>query len=175
MVDWLTVAVHVVCNRYRFNAAFASGANKKWIDNGVWAFSRHPNYCGEITLWLGMALCSVGGRKYLLRSGESCLTELWIVDTVLGLRASVTISDIVCWTNCRGLYVPSDTTMVTVFLVVHIFNAVRETGRFKMGTPESISRIQTQNASFVSFDFVMEYILLHTDYFITPGLALARD
>ena len=74
LVDRLIVAAHVVCNRYRFNAAFASGTNKKWIDNGVWDFSRHPNYCGEITLWIGVALCSIGGRKNLLKSGELCAT-----------------------------------------------------------------------------------------------------
>ena len=37
--------------KYAFNAAFASGANKRWIQSGLWAFSRHPNYLGEHVLW----------------------------------------------------------------------------------------------------------------------------
>jgi hypothetical protein len=26
--------------------AVRSGTNKQWISSGVWAYSRHPNYCG---------------------------------------------------------------------------------------------------------------------------------
>ena len=26
----------------------------RFIDTGVWAWSRHPNYAGEITLWTGV-------------------------------------------------------------------------------------------------------------------------
>ena len=30
-------------------------ANKgKWIENGVWGWSRHPNYLGEIMVWVGV-------------------------------------------------------------------------------------------------------------------------
>mmetsp|Transcript_17236 Transcript_17236/g.37491 ORF Transcript_17236/g.37491 Transcript_17236/m.37491 type:complete len:296 (-) Transcript_17236:377-1264(-) len=33
----------------------------RWIDSGLWAWSRHPNYFGEILLWVGMlVLCSAG-------------------------------------------------------------------------------------------------------------------
>ncbi|MGD2042017.1 MAG: DUF1295 domain-containing protein [Acidimicrobiia bacterium] len=35
-------------------------ANKgRFIDTGLWAWSRHPNYFGEITLWTGVALMAI--------------------------------------------------------------------------------------------------------------------
>jgi len=35
-------------------------ANKgRFIDSGLWAWSRHPNYFGEITLWVGVALIAL--------------------------------------------------------------------------------------------------------------------
>ncbi len=49
--------------KYSFNSSFKSGRNPRWISTGLWALSRHPNYAGENTAWLGMALICVGGAK----------------------------------------------------------------------------------------------------------------
>jgi len=31
----------------------------RFIDSGLWAWSRHPNYFGEITLWVGVAVIAI--------------------------------------------------------------------------------------------------------------------
>jgi len=31
----------------------------RFISSGLWAWSRHPNYCGEIVLWVGVALIAL--------------------------------------------------------------------------------------------------------------------
>jgi steroid 5-alpha reductase family enzyme len=38
----------------------ADPANKgSFITSGLWAISRHPNYLGEITLWVGIAIIAL--------------------------------------------------------------------------------------------------------------------
>lgn len=56
----LGFAVEVVADRQK--AAFrADPANQgRWIDEGLWSLSRHPNYLGEILLWTGVALIGTG-------------------------------------------------------------------------------------------------------------------
>ncbi len=40
--------------KYRFNQDVANKG--KWIDHGVWHVSRHPNYMGEMLVWVGIYL-----------------------------------------------------------------------------------------------------------------------
>ena len=53
------ILVEIVADRQK-SAFKADPANKgKFISTGLWAWSRHPNYFGEIVLWIGMAIVAV--------------------------------------------------------------------------------------------------------------------
>ena len=52
----LGFGIEVVADRQK-SAFNAVPENKgRFIDSGLWAWSRHPNYFGEIVLWLGVAV-----------------------------------------------------------------------------------------------------------------------
>jgi steroid 5-alpha reductase family enzyme len=36
----------------------------KWISSGVWKYSRHPNYFGEILVWLGIFVFAISGLNF---------------------------------------------------------------------------------------------------------------
>ncbi|MBF4561970.1 DUF1295 domain-containing protein [Microbacterium sp. VKM Ac-2870] len=57
---WLVgIALEIVADAQK--AAFRRDpANKgRFIDGGVWAWSRHPNYVGEILVWVGVAIVAL--------------------------------------------------------------------------------------------------------------------
>lgn len=60
IVIWIVgFTIEVVADRQksRFKADPASAG--RFISTGLWSWSRHPNYFGEITLWLGMTVLAV--------------------------------------------------------------------------------------------------------------------
>ncbi len=68
-IGWLAVVgilvwvvgftIEVVADRQK-SAFKQDAANEgRFITSGLWAWSRHPNYFGEITLWIGVALMAL--------------------------------------------------------------------------------------------------------------------
>lgn len=52
-------AIEVIADNQK-SAFRAEPSNEgRFIDVGLWSWSRHPNYFGEITLWVGMAILAV--------------------------------------------------------------------------------------------------------------------
>ena len=56
LLIWLLgFSIEVIADNQKsaFNANSENQGN--WIDSGLWSYSRHPNYLGEIMLWTGIA------------------------------------------------------------------------------------------------------------------------
>lgn len=60
LLVWIAgFAIEVVSDQQK-TAFKADPKNKgKFIDSGLWAWSRHPNYFGEIVLWIGIAIIAL--------------------------------------------------------------------------------------------------------------------
>jgi steroid 5-alpha reductase family enzyme len=70
MTVWLAgFVVEVVADQQK-RAFRADPANDgRFITSGLWAWSRHPNYFGEITLWTGIAITALpilSGWRWLM-------------------------------------------------------------------------------------------------------------
>ncbi len=52
-------AVEVIADRQKTAFKRNPDNNGRFIDSGLWAWSRHPNYFGEIVLWTGIAVISL--------------------------------------------------------------------------------------------------------------------
>ncbi len=46
------------------------------IETGLWRYSRHPNYFGEVTLWWGLPDCSLSGASWPVIIGPLTITFL---------------------------------------------------------------------------------------------------
>ena len=60
IVVWLVgFTIEVVADRQKSLFKRDPGNEGRFIATGLWAWSRHPNYFGEITLWTGVALMAI--------------------------------------------------------------------------------------------------------------------
>ncbi len=57
----LGFALEVVADAQKGAFRRVPANRERWIETGVWAWSRHPNYLGEIVLWLGMTVLASPG------------------------------------------------------------------------------------------------------------------
>lgn len=62
MVIWLLgFGVETIADLQKYRFTHDPQHAGHWIDTGVWRYSRHPNYFGEIAVWLGVYLYTFPG------------------------------------------------------------------------------------------------------------------
>ena len=69
IIIWLVgFSIEVISDKQKKEFRENEKNKGQFISTGLWAYSRHPNYVGEITLWLGitiMSLPSLSGWGYI--------------------------------------------------------------------------------------------------------------
>jgi steroid 5-alpha reductase family enzyme len=86
IIIWLIgFSIEVVSDKQK-TAFLNNPENKnKWIDVGLWKYSRHPNYFGEITLWFGIYILSLSASLNLgtFAPWYSLISPLYIAITII--------------------------------------------------------------------------------------------
>jgi steroid 5-alpha reductase family enzyme len=59
-IIWLIgIGIEAIADQQKSRFRAAPGNRGRFINAGLWAWSRHPNYFGEITLWIGIAIIAL--------------------------------------------------------------------------------------------------------------------
>ena len=54
-VVWLAgLAIETIADAQKFRHKTREGAHDRWMSSGLWRYSRHPNYFGELLCWWGL-------------------------------------------------------------------------------------------------------------------------
>ena len=75
----LGLVLEALADMQKFIFSENPGNKGKWIESGVWGWSRHPNYLGEMMVWIGVYIMATGafatGAQYAL----GFLSPLYII------------------------------------------------------------------------------------------------
>lgn len=58
-VSIIGILIEAVADKQKFKFIKDKSNKGKWIHSGLWKYSRHPNYFGEILMWIGVYIISV--------------------------------------------------------------------------------------------------------------------
>lgn len=87
------LVLETVADLQKFRAKSRPGGTDRWVDSGLWRYSRHPNYFGELLCWWGVWLFTAWDLGPLLAAvaatGPAVLTYVLLrVSGVPTLEAS---------------------------------------------------------------------------------------
>jgi len=53
--------IETIADAQKFSAKIRPGGHDRWVDEGLWKYSRYPNYFGEMLCWWGVYVCVAPG------------------------------------------------------------------------------------------------------------------
>lgn len=78
----LGLVVEAIADFQKFTFSQKPENTGKWIQSGLWSISRHPNYLGEMLVWIGIALISSEALNYPTRY-LAVISPLFIISMLL--------------------------------------------------------------------------------------------
>lgn len=73
----LCIEVAADHQKSKWNHGIPSNSQKTWIDVGLWRYSRHPNFFGEMLLWAGLSIAACAGLGTLSHLCLACVSSVW--------------------------------------------------------------------------------------------------
>jgi len=65
---WLIgISIEAIADQQKFAFKNNSINKGKWVNIGLWKYSRHPNYLGEILCWVGIYIYTFPSLPYIVR------------------------------------------------------------------------------------------------------------
>lgn len=82
---WLVgIITETIADAQKFKFKNNSKNKGKWIESGIWKYSRHPNYFGEMLCWWGIFIISIpfqSGLSWLTITGPVFITYILLFAT----------------------------------------------------------------------------------------------
>jgi steroid 5-alpha reductase family enzyme len=82
---WLAgLVIETTADFQKFREKSRPGGSNRWVASGLWRYSRHPNYFGELLCWWGVFLFAAGnleGWSWLAVAGPISITALLLFVT----------------------------------------------------------------------------------------------
>ncbi len=80
------LTIETIADAQKFAAKGRPGGDKRWMTTGLWKYSRHPNYFGELLCWWGVFLFVAGNYTGWAWTGLiGPLSITWILLKVTGI------------------------------------------------------------------------------------------